>query len=62
MNIDHIRGAYIQAAGVAKQNWGKLTHNDYLVIAGRHDERRGKVLFRRGTAKQIADRTVEAWR
>jgi uncharacterized protein YjbJ (UPF0337 family) len=62
MNIDHLEGTYKQVVGMAKQRWGKITHNDYLIIAGVHDEKRGKVQYRRGIAKQIADRTVQAWR
>ena len=44
-----------------KEQWGKLTDDDFDVIAGRRDQLAGKIQERYGVAKDEAERQVAAW-
>jgi uncharacterized protein YjbJ (UPF0337 family) len=48
--------------GRVKERWGELTHDDFLIIAGRREQRVGKVLHHHGVAKELADKQLELWR
>ena len=61
MNWDRIQGNWKQAAGKAKEQWGKLTDDDFALIAGRRDELAGKIQERYGVAKDEAERQLAAW-
>ena len=37
MNWDIVEGKWHQAAGVAKNKWGKLTDDDLTAVAGNRD-------------------------
>lgn len=62
MNKDRIEGRVKLVVGNVKERWGRLTHDDYLVIAGRRDQRLGKRQLRFGLASEVADREVARWR
>jgi uncharacterized protein YjbJ (UPF0337 family) len=61
MNWDLIRGNWKQAAGKAREQWGKLTDDDVNVIAGRRAQLVGKIQERYGVAKNEAERQLADW-
>ena len=61
MNLDRIEGNWKQAKGKAKEQWGKLTDDDFDVVAGRRDQLAGKIQERYGVARDEAEAQVSAW-
>ena len=61
MNWDRIEGNWKQVTGRAKVQWGKLTSDDFDVIAGRREQLAGKIQERYGIAKDAADQQVSEW-
>jgi len=61
MNWDRIEGNWKQVTGRAKVQWGKLTSDDFDVIAGRREQLAGKIQERYGIAKDEADKQVSEW-
>ncbi len=60
MNRDRVKGNWKQLAGRAKVQWGKLTDDDMLVIAGHRDQLAGKIQERYGVAKEKAEEQASA--
>jgi uncharacterized protein YjbJ (UPF0337 family) len=58
MNWDQIKGNWKQFTGKAKVQWGKLTDDDWTVIAGKRDQLIGKLQERYGIARDEAERQV----
>jgi len=61
MNWDRIEGNWKQVTGRAKAQRGKLTSDDFDVIAGRREQLAGKIQERYGIAKDAADQQVSEW-
>ena len=61
MNEDRIKGNWKQFTGKMKEQWGKLTDDDFDVVAGRRDQLAGKIQERYGIAKDEAEAQVKAW-
>jgi len=61
MNWERIQGNWKQLTGKAKEQWGKLTNDDWDVVAGRRDQFAGKVQERYGVAKDEAERRIAHW-
>jgi len=61
MNWDRIEGNWKQVSGRAKVQWGKLTSDDFDIIAGRREQLAGKIQERYGIAKDEADKQVSEW-
>jgi uncharacterized protein YjbJ (UPF0337 family) len=61
MNWDRIQGNWKQVTGKAKEQWGKLTDDDFDVIDGRREQLAGKIQERYGVAKDDAERQVAEW-
>ena len=61
MNWDRIEGNWKQLKGKTIEQWGKLTADDFDVIAGRRDQLAGKIQERYGVAKDVAERQVSEW-
>ena len=61
MNQDRIQGRWKQLKGKVKEQWGKLTDDDFDVIAGRRDQLLGRIQQRHGLAREEADRQVGDW-
>jgi uncharacterized protein YjbJ (UPF0337 family) len=61
MNWERIQGSWKQLTGKAKEQWGKLTSDDWDVVAGRRDQFAGKVQERYGLAKDEAEMKVAQW-
>jgi uncharacterized protein YjbJ (UPF0337 family) len=61
MNWDRIEGNWKQVTGKAKVQWGKLTSDDFDIIAGRREQLAGKIQERYGIAKEEAEKQVSEW-
>ena len=61
MNWDRIQGNWKQAVGHAREQWGKLTDDDFDVVAGRRDQLAGMIQQRYGVAKDEAERQLTEW-
>jgi uncharacterized protein YjbJ (UPF0337 family) len=61
MNWDRIEGNWMQLKGKVKEQWGKLTDDDFEVVAGKRVKLAGKVQERYGIAKDEAERQVRDW-
>jgi uncharacterized protein YjbJ (UPF0337 family) len=61
MNWDRIEGNWKQLSGRALEQWGKLTSDDFDVVAGRRDILAGKIQERYGVAKDEAETQIAAW-
>ena len=61
MNEDRIKGNWKQFAGKMKEQWGKLTDDDFDVIAGKRDQFLGKLQERQGLAVEAAEEQLSAW-
>jgi uncharacterized protein YjbJ (UPF0337 family) len=61
MNWDRIQGNWKQAKGKVIEQWGKLTDDDFDVVAGRREQLAGKIQERYGVAKDEAERQVTEW-
>ena len=58
MNTDIVEGKWKQMRGQVKEWWGKLTDDDFDVIAGKKDKLVGKLQERYGWAKRDAEDEV----
>lgn len=61
MNWDRVEGNWKQFSGQARQKWGKLTDNDWQVVAGRKDELVGRIQERYGIAREEARKEADEW-
>lgn len=61
MNWDRIEGNWKQFKGHARQQWGKLTDDDFDQAAGRRDQLAGRIQERYGVARDDAARQIDDW-
>jgi uncharacterized protein YjbJ (UPF0337 family) len=61
MNWDRSEGNWKQLQGNVKEKWGKLTDDDFDVVAGRRDQLAGKIQERYGIAKHEAESQAADW-
>ncbi len=61
MNNDTVEGNWKQLKGKVKEQWGKLTDDDFDVIAGKRDQLLGRIQERHGVTRDEADQQVAAW-
>ena len=61
INKDTIEGNWKQFKGKVQQQWGKLTDDDYDVIAGRSTELAGRIQERYGVTREEAEKQVKDW-
>ena len=61
MNWDKIEGNWKQLTGQVKEQWGKLTNDDFDVVAGRREQLSGKIQERYGVAKDEAEKQITSW-
>jgi uncharacterized protein YjbJ (UPF0337 family) len=59
MNWDRIEGDWKQLKGKAKVRWGKLTDDQFDVIAGKREQLVGRVQEKYGIAKEAAEKQVD---
>ena len=58
MNSDTVEGNWKQFKGKVKEQWGKLTDDDFDVIAGKRDQLLGRIQERHGIAREEAEEQV----
>jgi uncharacterized protein YjbJ (UPF0337 family) len=61
MNWDRIEGKWKQFTGGVKERWGKLTHDQLEVIAGKRDVLAGKIQQCYGLSKDAAEKQISEW-
>ncbi|MBS0341548.1 MAG: CsbD family protein [Proteobacteria bacterium] len=61
MNKDTVQGNWMQFKGKVKEQWGKLTDDDFDVIAGKRDQLVGRIQARHGISRDEAERQVKDW-
>jgi uncharacterized protein YjbJ (UPF0337 family) len=61
MNWDRIEGNWKQVVGKARAEWGKLTDDDFNIVAGRREQLAGKIQERYGVAKEDANKQISEW-
>lgn len=61
MNEDTIKGNWKQFKGNLKEQWGKLTDDDFDVIDGRREQLLGKLQVRQGLAREAAEKQISDW-
>ena len=61
MNWTQIKGDLKQVGGKFKQQWGKLTDDDLLLLEGKKDVFLGKLQERTGLAKDDAEKQLDAF-
>ena len=61
MSWDRIEAGWKQLKGKVQKQWGKLTDDDFDVIAGRREELARRLQDRYAIEKAEADRQIEDW-
>jgi uncharacterized protein YjbJ (UPF0337 family) len=61
MNWDRIEGNWKQFKGDVKEKWGRLTHDQLEVIAGKRDLLAGKIQEVYGLGKDVAEKQIAEW-
>jgi uncharacterized protein YjbJ (UPF0337 family) len=61
MNWERLAGNWKRVQGKARQRWGKLTADEFEIVAGGRDELIGRVQARYGVAHDAAERRVDNW-
>lgn len=59
MNWDRIEGNWKQLKGKVHEQWGKLTHDQIDVIAGKREQLAGKIQEVYGIGKEEANKQIE---
>ena len=59
MNWDQVQGNWKQFKGNVKEKWGKLTDDDFDVVAGKRDQLAGVLQKRYGYAKEQAETQID---
>lgn len=59
MNMDQVKGQWMQIKGAAKTQWGKLTDDELTQIEGNVDRLVGLVQERYGYARERAQEDVD---
>ncbi len=61
MNWDQVKGNWKQMTGHCREQWGKLTDDDFDIVAGQRDQLAGKIQERYGIAKDAAELQIAQW-
>ncbi len=61
MNLDQLQGNWKQVQGAIRAQWGKLTNDDFDVIAGNRDKLIGRLQERYGIRKEEAEKELRDW-
>ncbi len=62
MNFDQIEGKWENLKGQLKEQWGKLTDDDFLQIKGQQDQLAGKIQERYGYTREKAEEAIKEWK
>lgn len=61
MNSDELQGKWKQMKGSMRQQFGKLTDDDFEMIAGQRDKLVGKLQEGYGYAREEAQKRADEW-
>ncbi|MBP8235013.1 MAG: CsbD family protein [Rhizorhabdus sp.] len=61
MNDDQLKGAWRQAEGWIKEQWGRLTDHDLAIIDGQTEQLIGHIQERYGVEREKAEDDVREW-
>jgi uncharacterized protein YjbJ (UPF0337 family) len=61
MNWDVVKGKWKELRGEARQQWGKLTDDDWQQIAGEKDKLLGKLQQRYGWSREEAEKSANEY-
>jgi uncharacterized protein YjbJ (UPF0337 family) len=61
MNSDTFEGNWKQLKGKVKEQWGKLTDDDFDVINGKREQLLGRIQERHGVSRDEAETQVADW-
>jgi uncharacterized protein YjbJ (UPF0337 family) len=56
-----LQGQWKQVKGKMKEKWGKLTDDDWDMIAGKRDQMIGKLQERYGYSRDQAEKDLNDW-
>jgi uncharacterized protein YjbJ (UPF0337 family) len=59
MNKEQVEGKWEQLLGKVQAKWGKLTHDDVAMIAGRREQLHGRLLELYGISKEDAEKALD---
>lgn len=59
--LGHHRRQLEAGQGKVKEQWGKLTDDDFDVIEGRREQLAGKIQERYGLTKDEAEKQIDEW-
>jgi uncharacterized protein YjbJ (UPF0337 family) len=59
MTWDVVKGKWKELKGEARQQWGKLTDDDWQQVAGEKDKLVGKLQQRYGWSREEAERNAD---
>jgi uncharacterized protein YjbJ (UPF0337 family) len=59
MEWNQIEGRWKEVKGHVKKQWGKLTDDDFIEIAGKKDELVGRLQQKYGYTRERAEREIE---
>lgn len=62
MNWHRIEGKWLQLRGNVKVKWGKIADDHWTIVAGRRDQRAGKIQESYGIGKDQAERRLRDWK
>ena len=55
------RSKWEQLKGKAKENWGKLTDDDWKIVEGRRDQIVGRIQERYGRTREEVEKELNDW-
>ena len=61
VNWDRVEGNWKQFKGKVKENWGKITDDEFDKIGGRRDQLAGKIQESYGVSRDEAEKQVKDW-
>ena len=61
MDWNIIEGKWKELKGMAREEWGKLRHDEFAEIGGKKDRLVGKLQQRSGQASDEAARRADEW-
>jgi len=61
MNQDTFEGQWKQMKGKMREKWGKLTDDDWDMVAGKKDQLLGRLQERYGYSREQAEREYNEW-
>jgi uncharacterized protein YjbJ (UPF0337 family) len=61
MNWDQVQSKWTQLVGSAKDNWSKLSDEDFAKIAGSREQLTGKIQEVYGISRREADKQIWDW-